>query len=389
MAANWPTSYDDFTVWTDVEDEGEAAPDIDADEMNKFSNVGYALEHFIGLGIQGAYDTLADRLAATLGLGAYDLDGGKLTLDGDGDTSIQADTDDQIDVEIAGADDFQFTANTFTVLAGSIIVMNGNLDLNGQDILLDADADTYLHESADDVIDLVLAGASGELAININGAEDFVFTANTLTAVAGSAIKTDTINETTGAAGVTIDGCLIKDGDVDGVDVSDYLTGEFFLTAAGGWPSTTSGCAAVAQVEYGTNDVDLMHADFDKDTDEFMQWTTAMPFNWNGGTVTAKFYWLANDATTNAVVWGLQGRSYGDGEAVDQAWGTAQTVTDANGGTANQVRISAATAAITLAGTPAAGELVQFRAYRDADNGDDTLAVDARLIGVLVTYTRA
>ena len=47
--------------------------------------------------------------------------GFKLDLDSDGDTSITADTDDQIDIEIAGADDFQFTANRFTVLSGSNI----------------------------------------------------------------------------------------------------------------------------------------------------------------------------------------------------------------------------------------------------------------------------
>ena len=48
-----------------------------------------------------------------------DLDGNELILDADGDTSITADTDDQIDIRIAGADDFQFTANLFTVLSGS------------------------------------------------------------------------------------------------------------------------------------------------------------------------------------------------------------------------------------------------------------------------------
>ena len=53
--------------------------------------------------------------------GATDLDGGSLTLDADGDTSITADTDDQIDIAIAGADDFRFTANTFTALSGSTI----------------------------------------------------------------------------------------------------------------------------------------------------------------------------------------------------------------------------------------------------------------------------
>ena len=53
------------------------------------------------------------------GVGAYDLNGEELTLDADSDTSITASTDDQIDFEIAGADDFTMTANAFNVLTGS------------------------------------------------------------------------------------------------------------------------------------------------------------------------------------------------------------------------------------------------------------------------------
>ena len=45
--------------------------------------------------------------------------GAELVLDADDDTSLTADTDDQIDIKIAGADDFQFTANKFSVLSGS------------------------------------------------------------------------------------------------------------------------------------------------------------------------------------------------------------------------------------------------------------------------------
>ena len=52
-----------------------------------------------------------------------DLNGNELILDLDADTSITADTDDQIDVKIGGADDFRFTANTFTALSGSSIVV--------------------------------------------------------------------------------------------------------------------------------------------------------------------------------------------------------------------------------------------------------------------------
>jgi len=47
--------------------------------------------------------------------------GGKLILDDDGDTFIEAPTDDTIDIHIAGAKDFVITANTFTAESGSTI----------------------------------------------------------------------------------------------------------------------------------------------------------------------------------------------------------------------------------------------------------------------------
>jgi hypothetical protein len=142
----------------------------------------------------------------------------------------------------------------------------------------------------------------------------------------------------------------------------------------------------VQKVEFGTNDVDLQVADFDQSSDEFMQWSLRMPAAWDGGTITAKFIWIADSSSTNSVVWGLQGTCFGDGDAVDAAWGTAQTVTDANNAQ-NDFNISAATSAITLAGTPAGGKEVMFRAYRDADNGSDDLAADARLVKVIIEWT--
>ena len=67
--------------------------------------------------------TIANSGTATgfVSAGALDLNGAVLTVDADADTTITADTDDQIDIAIAGADDFQFTANTFTILSGSSV----------------------------------------------------------------------------------------------------------------------------------------------------------------------------------------------------------------------------------------------------------------------------
>jgi hypothetical protein len=47
-----------------------------------------------------------------------------LVLDADGDTTISAPTDNQIDIEINNADDFRFVANIFRALSGSKLETN-------------------------------------------------------------------------------------------------------------------------------------------------------------------------------------------------------------------------------------------------------------------------
>jgi hypothetical protein len=65
--------------------------------------------------------TLIDGV--TLSAGTVDVNGtaDAIILDADGDTTISSPTDDQIDIEIGGADDFTFTSNQFNVLSGSSI----------------------------------------------------------------------------------------------------------------------------------------------------------------------------------------------------------------------------------------------------------------------------
>jgi len=53
-----------------------------------------------------------------------DLNGQELILDADADTSITADTDDQIDFRIAGADDLRMTANAINVLSGTTLTID-------------------------------------------------------------------------------------------------------------------------------------------------------------------------------------------------------------------------------------------------------------------------
>ena len=71
--------------------------------------------------------TIADNLTitgTTVGT-TFDTNGtaDAIILDANGNTTISSPTDDQIDFEIAGADDFTMTANTFTILSGSTIAI--------------------------------------------------------------------------------------------------------------------------------------------------------------------------------------------------------------------------------------------------------------------------
>jgi hypothetical protein len=166
------------------------------------------------------------------------------------------------------------------------------------------------------------------------------------------------------------------------------VTGQIILTAGGGWPSITAGAQSPTLTATATNAVNFYSINFADGSQTFANWAMPMPSDYNGGTITAVFYWMSNNASTNSVVWGFQGRAYADSDLIDQAFGTAQTVTDANQAT-RDVNISAATAAITLGGTPAASNFVQFRCYRDGAAGGDTLAATAELLAIRITYTRA
>jgi NADPH-dependent curcumin reductase CurA len=111
-----------------------------------------------------------------------------------------------------------------------------------------------------------------------------------------------------------------------------------------------------------------------------------MPPAYSAGTVTATFVWLAAGTSTNTVLWGCQAGAYPDLTTLDTAYGDiVYAAADAHSSTANQVQKTAATDAITIAGSPAASTYVMFRVARDS--GTDTLAVTASLLAVIITYT--
>ena len=157
-----------------------------------------------------------------------------------------------------------------------------------------------------------------------------------------------------------------------------------WIPASAWLPRITSGCS-VNSFESATNKVNYKVLEFDAASIEYAQALVVMPNNWNASTVTAKFHWTAASGSGN-VVWQLSGRAYANDDAIDQATGTAQTATDTLTA-ANDADISPATSAITLGGTAANGNPVVYELSRKATDAGDTLAVDAYLLGVEISYS--
>lgn len=154
----------------------------------------------------------------------------------------------------------------------------------------------------------------------------------------------------------------------------------------GGWkPKLTSGCGVPQQLELATNKNVVDYCPFDKDTIEYAYANVPMPNDYSGGTIYAKPYWLHPAATAFKVSWGLQGVAVSNDDTLDVAQGTARYSND-EGGTTGDLYIGPQQWLI-IAGTPAAGDLIQFVASRKADDATyDTLDVDAYLLGWMIWY---
>jgi len=149
----------------------------------------------------------------------------------------------------------------------------------------------------------------------------------------------------------------------------------------------TTNPADGAQVETTAGRPDLKVFDFDASTKQYTQFTIAMPKSWNEGTLTYQVYWSPSTTNTGNAIFGLQGVACADGDTIDVAYGTAIEVTDAGIGTVEDQQISSESSAMTVAGSPAAGEQSYFQLYRDAADGSDTFTGECRVLGIKLFFT--
>jgi len=173
-------------------------------------------------------------------------------------------------------------------------------------------------------------------------------------------------------------------GNVSAVKIAGKET--IWVPAAAMFGPTTNP-ADEAQVETTATRPDLKVFDFDASTKQYTQFSIAMPKSWNEGTLTYQVYWSPSTTNTGDAIFGLQAVACADGDTIDVAYGTAINVTDAGIGTVEDQQISAESSAMTVAGSPAAGEQTYFQFFRDAADGSDTFTGECRVLGVKIFYT--
>lgn len=174
---------------------------------------------------------------------------------------------------------------------------------------------------------------------------------------------------------------------LDSGDVANVLAVgvvEVWIPASAMTSRTTNGAAA-GSAESSTNKVMQITKDFDATTQEFAQFTWFPPKSWNLGTVT--FVPVCIPAgSSGGWVFGLAGVAISNDDAIDAAFGTPQTSTDSFIA-ATDIHVGPESAAITIAGTPAAGDFVVFQINRTVADGSDTHNGDVKLLGIKLRYT--
>jgi hypothetical protein len=167
----------------------------------------------------------------------------------------------------------------------------------------------------------------------------------------------------------------------------DHVIGRqtIFVPAGAMTPRTTNG-AGGGLLETATNRINVSTLDFDATTQEFAQFQVAMPKSWDEGAVTFDVIWIHPATTTNfGVAWSLAGVALSDGNALDTAFGTAVVITD-TGGATNTIYDSPESASVTIGNVPAENDYVIFQIARVPADAADTMAVDARLLGIRLYY---
>ena len=201
--------------------------------------------------------------------GALDLNGLELVLDADADTSITADTDDQIDIKIAGADDFQFTANTFTAQSGSsIVVPDGGLTF-GSTAITSTGAELNILDGVTTTtaeLNLIDGGTARGTTAVASGDGILINDAGTMRMTNVDTVSTYFAGHSVGGSNIVTTGALNSGSITSGFGTID--TGSSTITTTGaisGGSLTANGGVTVDNITIDGTEIDLSSGDLTLD----------------------------------------------------------------------------------------------------------------------------
>lgn len=186
-----------------------------------------------------------------------------------------------------------------------------------------------------------------------------------------------------------------KTYDADNNTFSNFAIGSEVLTTltqteeisipAGAFTSSTTNGAEITSRETTTNKNNYTYAAFDTTTSESVWFTWTPPANWNAGTLRYKLKWTNTAGEdTETIDFDLAAVAVADDDPIDVAVGTAQSVTDTWIAQGDE-HVTSYSSALTVAGSPVAGERIQFKLSRDV--ASDDLTGDADIIEIILEYT--
>jgi len=162
-----------------------------------------------------------------------------------------------------------------------------------------------------------------------------------------------------------------------------------WISASALKPRKTNGCGELAQLEMPTNKVVYDYVPFVWNSLTSAYVNVPMPYDYDSGILTARFYWFHPTTTVNYnVFWALSAVALGTGDGLDVATGT-NAYKPASGGSENTLYITDESGELTISNSPAPLKIVQFNILRISPfptDSRDTMEVEARLHGVLLKY---
>ena len=159
-----------------------------------------------------------------------------------------------------------------------------------------------------------------------------------------------------------------------------------WVPAVAMYPTTTTGCNALAQVEITAIKPEVKSLDFPVAADSYAQFAVAFPKSWDRLLLQYQTYWSVAGTNTGTVQFAMEAVAVSSDDPFGATFGTVvPNVALAASGTANDLMVNAKSGDLTVGGTPLEGDQVIFQIYRDISGGPQTS--DARLHGVKIFFT--